>query len=184
MKKQMYFIKYHPLKEQLRDRTLCDREALPYYLLFLVSSISFAAFPMNKPMNEWGILSGIAEVVLTIIGTIFCYARNGGHAGHDFIQKAVVLGWIVAFRVCLAWIPIFVVAGIVKDSVYGDAHTPAWYDFVLLVVFLVLYFQRLGKHLADINDLQTKPCTTSEQPADGSPGRKSLTPVLNHQKLL
>ena len=42
----MYFFKIEPLKKQLRDRTLTDREALPYLLIF---TALMSLFPLGAP---------------------------------------------------------------------------------------------------------------------------------------
>jgi len=47
----VHFIKYHPLKERLRDPTLTEREALPYYVMLCVAAAFLGAFQYTKVLG-------------------------------------------------------------------------------------------------------------------------------------
>ncbi len=144
----MYFIRYQPLKDKLRDRTLGDREALPYVVV-LYALIAAAVFPMHWEWNAWDYASWVGSIAAGVFGTIYVYRCNGGRDGHDFVQKFFVLGWVVGFRCLLVFIPlIFAVAGICLFCGWVTQRT-GWIEFVLILGFEVLYFQRLGQHIAD-----------------------------------
>ena len=102
--KKMYFTKYHPLKEKLRDRSVSDREALPYFLIFLALTALVTVFPMFESFNEWDFVSGVLSVILAVGGVIYAYKCNGGKEGFDLIQKYVVLGWVVVIRCLLVFV--------------------------------------------------------------------------------
>ena len=147
----MYFIRLDPLKGQLRDRTLSDREALPYYLVFMALTTAVASMPMRREVNRWDVLLVVINMVITIGGLIYCFAKNGGKAGYDFIQKSVVLGWVLTVRL----VPLFIgtcVADIIIKHLLG--HTPGtttWVNVVIVTPYVIIYFQRLGKHMHDTN---------------------------------
>ena len=145
----MYFIKYHPLKERLRDRTMNDREALPYYILFSVMAALMTALPMGGHLNRWNVLSAFVNTVVVITGIIYCFRQNGGKAGYDFIQKSVVLGWVVMVRLLLPFILCGVAAGFLKIWLRQSCDTTSWIDIVLVVVVEAIYFQRFGRHIRD-----------------------------------
>lgn len=145
----MYFIKYHPLKERLRDRTMNDREALPYYILFSAISTLVITLPMGGPLNRWNVLSAFVSTVVVIAGIIYCFRQNGGKAGYDFIQKSVVLGWVVFVRLLLPFILCGIAAGFLKIWLRQSCETASWIDTVLVGVVEVIYFQRFGRHIRD-----------------------------------
>jgi len=157
----MHFIRYQPLKQQLRDRSLSQREALPYYVLLCVTAALCSAPTMTYSANEWDVLNRSIQVAMAIVGPLYCYVRNGGNSGYDFIQKAVILGWVVVCRCLLVWVPIAVIVGLVKLKIAGDLYTTTWYDVTMLTLFGVFYYLRLGRHLTEtdgpFHNLDTAP---------------------------
>ena len=67
----MQIVRYGTLKQKLRDRSLTDREALPYLVLICVMTTLLMSFPLFEEFNKWDIFSGIASAVLA-----FCSARS------------------------------------------------------------------------------------------------------------
>lgn len=101
----MYFFRYQPLKEKLKSRTLTDREALPYLVLFSGIASAVYLLPPVEEFNAWDWIGGGTSVVLAVAGVIYTYVQNGGRQGFDLIQKFVVIGWVVGVRCILAFIP-------------------------------------------------------------------------------
>jgi uncharacterized membrane protein YadS len=147
----MYFTKYHPLKERLRDRMMDDREALPYFVVYSVLAAIATSLHAAPPPTVWLVSNCAGTVLVTLAGVLYCYRQNGGQAGYDFIQKSVVLGWVVAIRL----IPLFllsVLAGRLLKSFLGHPKEEfSWVDVVLDLLTLAFYFERLGRHLRDTN---------------------------------
>jgi hypothetical protein len=56
--KYMYFIRYQPLKEKLKTRTLSDREALPYLILYAGLAAVVCLFSTMGEFNLWDLISG------------------------------------------------------------------------------------------------------------------------------
>ena len=151
----MYFTKYHPLKERLRDRKVDDREALPYYIVYSMLGAVFTTLPTGQAPDVWKVLNCAVTVLLTIAGVLYCYRQNGGQAGYDFIQKSLVLGWVVAIRL----IPFFLLCGVATvllKRFFGHLQQEfSWVVFVIdLIVTAFIYafiYERLGRHLRDTN---------------------------------
>lgn len=145
----MNFITYAPLKEQLRERTLSDRQALPY----LIASTTISAFLLSIPLHEnYNLLDGLSVVVsltLAIAGILFAYNKNGKENGYDLIQKFMVIGWITGVRFILIGIPISVVVGVVAHYLgFSFKETnPVGYTYYIL--FEALLYYRIGKHIED-----------------------------------
>lgn len=147
----MYFIKIKPLKEQLINRSMSDREALPYYLVFC-ACISVAGWVTMPPRTtDWHMINNWAGLLIVLGGTIFTFTKNGGKTGYDFIQKSIVLGWVITVRL----VPLFL-CGIVGVVLFKQGrglpdNQTTWIDVVFVVVFMIIYYQRLGKHIQDTN---------------------------------
>jgi hypothetical protein len=153
----MYFFKYHPLKEILKNRELTDRQALPYIFVFMGLTAFFMSFPLLDEMNGWDYLSGFLSVILSIAGVYYAYLQNGGAEGYDFIQKYIVLGWVVSVRVLLISIPIFFVAFLTGDFLGLVEDTSTAYDVIILAAFEVILYQRIGRHIRDTKTITSEP---------------------------
>ncbi len=146
----MYFIKYHPLKEQLLNRTLTEKEALPYLVVFSALTTLICSLPLLDGYNEWDGMSSFANVCIAVWGAIYAYRENGGDEGFDFIQKFVVLGWVVSVRFLCAFIPAMIVISIIGQMLglsSLDATGP--YDVLVASVAEVVFYERLGRHIRD-----------------------------------
>ena len=145
----MYFIRYQPLKEKLKSRTLSDREALPYLIAFAGLAAAVYLFPSTDGSNVWDWIGGGISVVLAVAGVIYAYLCNGGKQGFDLIQKYVVIGWVVAVRCILIFIPCAIVLYILGELLGVVTVETNWYDTIILVLFEVILYQRIGRHIRD-----------------------------------
>jgi hypothetical protein len=109
-------------------------------------------------MNKWDYLSGILTLVLTIAGIYYVYIQNGASDGYDLILKYIVLGWIVLIRCLFVFIPVMIILSMVNFADVDEVSTN-WFDCVLIFVFEIIYYERLGHHIRDTNIF------TSEQSA-------------------
>lgn len=153
----MYFIKYQPLKNQLRCRSVTDREALPYLAIFAALTAFVGAIPLTDGFNHWDAMSAFFSVVLAIGGVVYAYQQNGGRTGNDLIQKYVILGWVVSFRFMLIAIPAMIVLMIVGDLlglVSWDSTGPI--DVLGVFVFEVILYQRIGRHIRDTRSMNSE----------------------------
>jgi len=144
----MYLIKYQPLKKQLRERTFTDRDSLPYYVLFIASTTLFIGVTKKSP-GGINVLSACINTAISILGIIYSYKKNGGKTGFDFIQKSIVLGWVVFFRL----LPFFVLSVFacvfIKKILGHPIESKSWVNIVEISLFSVIYYQRLGRHILD-----------------------------------
>ncbi len=145
----MYFVRYHRLKEKLRNRSVSDREALPYLVIFTALMALVGAFPVVDGFNDGDLVSGFLSFVFAIGGVFYAYKSNGAQEGFDLIQKYVVLGWVVAVRCLLVFIPLaiaFYVAGGYLGLVTDQTGFP---DVLLNAIFEIVLYQRIGRHIRD-----------------------------------
>ena len=151
----MYFVQYNPLKQQLRNRTLSDGDALPYLILDGVVVALLGLNISSDGLNAFNVVSTFISVAIIIGGTFHVYDQNGGQEGFDLVRKYVVLGWVVGIRVFLACIPVFLILGILIGLGNLD---DAFSDFLIMccgVAVEIIYYQRLGKHVRDTTDIES-----------------------------
>jgi hypothetical protein len=170
----MNFISYQPLKEQLRNGTFTDRQALPYFIL---SSVLSVPVPTSGTANslDW-VLTG-CWVLITALGLLSAYRKNGGSEGIDFIKKFIVLGWIALVRWTLVFIPLFMIVviaviaiadpdgrigGPLDESVKAEATE--WFHLIAPCIFMIVLFQRIGRHIKDtVKDDRTEGISPAQQ---------------------
>lgn len=145
----MYFLRYKPLKEKLRTRSLSDREALPYLVLFAGLAAVVYLLPNTEEFNTWDWIQGILSVAFAIGGVIYAYRQNGGRQGFDLIQKYVVLGWVVTVRCVLVFIPCGIALFLLGDSLGLISDETNGFDVLIIAGFEVILYQRIGRHIRD-----------------------------------
>ena len=156
----MQIVRYGPLKQKLRDRSLTDREALPYLVLFCAITALITSFPFFGGFNRWDTISGASIVVLAVGGVFYVYGKNRGDRGYDFIQKYVTLGWVLGIRFLLVIVPFGIFVYGIADyyfDVFTDATGPL--DVALVLVTEILFYQRLGCHIEETATKVSEPVT-------------------------
>ncbi|HMO41602.1 MAG TPA: hypothetical protein PKE26_17225 [Kiritimatiellia bacterium] len=149
----MHFISYWPIKNQLRDRTLSDREALPYLVVFVAISAALLSIPLFNGFNNWDLINLVLAVLAAIAGVLYSFKQNGGRKGHDLIQKFVVIGWIVTVRSTLVLIPLTFVLMYLGDAMGVVTYeSTGWYDVAMMTSFDIIVYQRIGRHIRDTQE--------------------------------
>jgi len=165
----MYFIKYNPLKEQLRERSFTDRDGLPYYILYVAASTFLLGFPLTRT-DGLEVLSASINSIVVILGILYAYRKNGGISGYDFMQKSIVLGWIVFFRCFWLFFLVSVVFGYLAKKALGLTFgSSTWIDIVESALFIAFYSQRLGRHIQDTNKLLGEQENTPDAARNAAP---------------
>ena len=156
----MYFIKYQPLKRKLRERTLSDREAFAYlvvYSFFLGLAFVFLTGTTDEcsdaDLAAWDDeVFSLVFACIPIAGIYYVYVANGGKNGFDLIQKYFVLGWVVSIRFLIVFLPLWVATIVISAQVFGDGcedrigYIPG---YILCIIGEAVYYQRLGRHIRD-----------------------------------
>jgi len=148
----MYFVKYQPLKEKLSSRTLSEREALPYLVVFTALTALTVAVPLYENYNT---LDGIAagfSVLIAIFGILFAYKQNGENEGFDLIQKYVVLGWVTTIRFLIVGIPLGIGVAIAAGALGFSMEETNGIDLAFWIGFEALLYYRIGIHIRDTRE--------------------------------
>ena len=145
----MYFIRYQPLKDKLRNRELTEREALPYLLVFIALSMAVSSFPLYNGFNTWDAISSVLSVIIAIWGVLYAYRCNKGANGYDFVQKYIVLGWVVMIRCLLGFMPIVIVCYLGGEFFGLVSDESSWFDVTITSLLLIVLYFKTGRHIKD-----------------------------------
>lgn len=145
----MNFIKYSPLKEQLKERTLSDREALPYLIVFTAITALMVGVPLYENYNVLDGIYAACSVALAIFGIIYAYNQNGKENGYDLVQKYVVMGWITSVRFILIGIPLYAVVAAVSYGMGFSIEETNGIDLLFSVGFEALLYYRIAMNIRD-----------------------------------
>ncbi len=156
----MYFVKYQPLKRKLKKRTLSDREAVVYLVVYsFLLGLAFAFLTGTTDECSDADLAAWDDEVFSLVfscipiaGIYYVYVANGGKTGFDLIQKYFVLGWVVSIRFLVVFLPLSLATIFVSAQVFGNGcedRIQYYPQYVLSILGGVVYFQRLGRHIRD-----------------------------------
>jgi hypothetical protein len=145
----MYFWRIEKLKQEMANRPLTDREALPYFLVYsgLTAAAGYVAMPLE---NAWDWAQAAWAVLIAILGAIHLYRSNGGNHGEYFFQRYFALGWVVGLRWLLVAVLVLVAFHVPMAFFRPDVEDTQWYDLLLLVVLETGLYWRIGHHIKDL----------------------------------
>lgn len=146
----MYFWNIEKLKKDIIKKPLSEGEVFKYLIATtILYSLGMIPFLEN---NIWDIISGITSGVVTVLGLIYLYVRNGGSSGVNFLQKYLALGWVMGIRffvliVCPVVIIYFSIIGVYVGAIPEET---TWHDIITMNLMYLVYFYLLGIHMKDI----------------------------------
>ena len=145
----MQIFRIDSLKQKLQSRTLTDREALPYLLSMFGFAAAAVVFPFPLGSDWVDRVNQGGTILFAVLGLLYSYRQNGGAKGNDLALKYIVLGEVVVMRCTLASIPAGILLVWLGNQFGLRDRTLGWYDTLLWLVFQVVAYQRLGRHIAD-----------------------------------
>ena len=102
----MYFINYKALSADLHKNTLTEKEKFKYFFAFFVLTAvgeSFVDIPIKDLID---FLSRLVVFMITIATPLVSYVVNTAGDGKNFIERFIVLQWVIALRTLLISIPL------------------------------------------------------------------------------
>src|SRR6266496_3563139 len=146
----MYFWNIKALVASLSEQPLGELNSLKY----LIASIVLFELPMLIPFGGrsiWETVSPILMAFISVIGTIYCYKKNGASGGTFFLQKYLAIGWVVAIR----WLPLLLGLFIMKSFIsisMSEGNLPptalTWHDTLLLAVMSMAIYISTGRYIS------------------------------------
>ena len=146
----MEFISAKPLIEKYRSGTFQEAEVAPYFMAYVILMAIVGGFAFGE-MNGWSVASGIASIVITIMGVLHLKKQNDDSFGNSFLSKYFSLVWVVTFRMLIMAIPAGVVIFALASIAGGDeAIEPAGAVFTIAIE--ILFYWWLGLLIAESNE--------------------------------
>jgi hypothetical protein len=145
----MYFWRIEKMKSEMAARPLSEREALPYFVVWVALSSVIPYLP-QKSQNAWVGLEALLTLLFTALGTIYIYHRNGGANGQHFLQRYFAIGWVVGMR----WMAVLFVATVVFYLSLrvggGDPEGKHWSGLLFYAAAMTALYWRIGHHVGDL----------------------------------
>jgi hypothetical protein len=113
----MYVLRIAPLKAQLARNGLTEAERRSYLLAWMML-LSLATTLPRPEYPGWFVAF---DLLVTGAGVLWAYARNGGAAGSQLLERYVSLSWVIAIRVLLVLGALHVVLGFLGDAAHALA---------------------------------------------------------------
>ena len=152
----MYLWKPNNLANDLRNNDITEKEKLKY-MLFWVVATAIASDPAihidyNYVLNDT-ILS-IALLIISVVGTIYCYKINKSGDNEDFISRYVCLSIPVGIRALTVLAAIIIIAITIDLSfeinILGsneETVATSMSEIIFLSIFMLSVYYYLGKFI-------------------------------------
>jgi hypothetical protein len=159
----MYLWRVDRLVEYFRNDQVTEREKLKYMILYgvLLAAVPevglWGAGSMGYEYTHMSAVGVLVGVVITILGTYYCYAKNRDGDNRDFITRIMCIGLPVTIRVIVLFLPAFVVL-VILEQVYGigtrtnefgqSVSYATWLDVLFAAVSYAVAYLYLAKKMA------------------------------------
>jgi hypothetical protein len=104
----------------------------------------------SESTNRWDTIGAIWSIALAIGGTMLAYQRNGSAHGRDFLQRWLLIGWVVGVRCIAASLIVIIPLYSVLIAMDQFSEVTTWYEFLILAVIELVYYERLAHHIGDV----------------------------------
>ena len=147
----VYFWNIKRLKSSLIEAPLPENKAIKYllYWIFIWSFVRIS--PLQQMKDPGKIILDIAFIPIVLIGTYYCFKKNGGPNGVLFLQRFLSIGLVIAARILLMiFAPCFLAMTIIGSLIGQIPITTTWYHIVLSLGVLTITLWRIGFHISQV----------------------------------
>lgn len=148
----MYVWNIISLKNSLIEGPLPENQTIKYLLtcIFVWSSVRIS--PLQQMQDSWQINLDVASILIALIGTYYCFKKNGGPNSVFFLQRFFPIVFVVAARVAVMFFfPIFIAKLIIENLIVQQiAVTTTWYDVLLALTYRIVVFWRTSIHISQV----------------------------------
>ncbi|MDD2325089.1 MAG: hypothetical protein PHW63_03630 [Alphaproteobacteria bacterium] len=143
----MNFFNDKNLGLRLKEGKVSSKEKFLYLLAFVfISSIflsyTFLSYTLPENINMWDTYTDIAELLINLFGTFWCYRTNRSGDDKDFIERFICIGFPIGVQAIVLGIGATLLLGIIFMTTNTDIQeTSSSSVYSLLATTLVaLYF--------------------------------------------
>lgn len=139
------------LKQNLRADKLPEKDAFRYLLATIIIGLIPIPTRLQSNDSEYNWIIGLA---LTVAGLIYCYNKNNGSLGWNFLYRFVSIALVIFIRLLVFLSPIvFLLVLITLYNDFSDADSQSIEMLFSLLVYLYIpfYYWRVGYHIGDLS---------------------------------
>ncbi len=143
----MYLWSINGLKNSLIEKPLSEYTAFLYLLLYVFFTALFMEIA-TEPESIWDLADDIVAIGSVVIGTVYCFFKNGAGEGSYFLQRYFSIGWVVHLRLAVMFfIPFFTILFLIPMELFDY---DSWYVPLINLSFYVLIYWRIGHHIGQV----------------------------------
>lgn len=147
----MYFWNLKKVEHLLAEKKLSDADMFPY-LLVTTFLYTLVLFPISWEVNKWDIIGHLITIIISLYGIYYIYTKNGWRDSKHFLDRYIVLSWVVGIRwILVFFLPIFIVYLIIVQFTIWIPDTTLWQDITLYNLLYILFFYLLGQSMERVN---------------------------------
>ena len=154
----MKFLGIRALKVELAERSLGQVDVFRYWL---ASTMLFqlALFPVSIQPSGWDYVFWMISLVVAVMMIWKCYLSNGGSSGHNFSDKLVSIGWVMALRGFLIILLPLGLVGSFMAGLYGELAglsdegielLATNYMLLVVLIYELWVWLRTASHIRDV----------------------------------
>lgn len=174
----MHFWKTSNLQSELKNGTLSQADRFKYFFVFIVLTtivMEIAGYIPSVSSFEKS-TGSVLNIIVTIVGTIWCYKVNKAGDNSDFIDRYICLSLPVGVRVIVVFIVVIITYDIVAHIIFGDAFTEFnksfnWIDVFTTTTFQVIFYWKLSEAINDVATSKMHELRVSGQSPDDTRSR-------------
>jgi hypothetical protein len=146
----MYFWKIKKLKEDIKNNHLTSKDNFLYLISYVTVYSIFLMIAVVQLYETLGLWMAIIQILLFIGGTYYAFYSNNGVQGRDFSKRFFSIGWVFLLRATF-FMGIGMLNLYVMTQLFGfESLFTVKNSAVIALVFEVLFYWRIGRHIADV----------------------------------
>jgi len=149
----IYFWNINRLKFDLANRGISKKQTLIYLICILSVQIASwgLAYSEDTVVNLWDKIDLSGFFLFLIIGTVYCYHKNGRKNGSNFISRYISLAWVFGIQYFIMVVmPLALIFYLAVSLFTGLPETAQWYDAFFNAVVRVPFYLVLAGHIRDV----------------------------------
>lgn len=162
----MYFWNVKALSEDLKTRTMSQREKMKYFLAFMVIGVIvtanfFLSFGSSEEINIILIIEDFITIVITVGGIILCYKANQAGDDFEFIDRFICLSLPITIRLTVLLFISYGIYMIIGYHIFGTRFDDTLerttiIDFIIVILAEALYYLWIRSYILKISGAVNK----------------------------
>lgn len=140
------------LIEQLKTKSLSDNQAFIYFFVIVIydhAAFTFAYLGMNgQELSIYAKTNIITALVLTFLGILYIFWKNGGIKGEQFFQRYFSFSVVVGIKFAILMFALPTLIDILTSGKAYEMFPPL--GSVLFIMLNILMFAFIGKHVHNL----------------------------------